>query len=117
MQSGERLAATKHVEESADYSGVSGQQHEAPLEHRRLRCGADVDCDEQQRDSGQRKPQEHYAFQHPALPYSSAPARDAVQALSGVKQATRHSLSITGPASRPVGWTVTLTELFAAIKY
>ena len=35
MESEERFAATEHVEESADYSGVSGQQHEPPFEHRR----------------------------------------------------------------------------------
>jgi len=56
MQSGERLTATEHIEESADYSCVSGQQHEPPFEHWRLWRGTDVDRDEQQRDSREQKP-------------------------------------------------------------
>jgi len=41
----------------------------------------------------------------------SVPARDAVQALPGLKQATR--VFDNGPANRSVGWTMTLAQLLS----
>ena len=64
---GQGLAAAEDVEEGADHAGIGGQQHEAPFHHRRFRRGADVDRDEQQRQRGQQKPQQHHAIQHRVL--------------------------------------------------
>jgi sirohydrochlorin ferrochelatase len=64
------LTTTKHVKERTKYARVRRQKNETPLQHRRFGCRPDVVHHEQQRQCGQREPQQNDAVDHCLNPFA-----------------------------------------------